>query len=111
MDIKEYSGWLQASISSENREKLETLARKTGLSVDIAEKYIEFEYQGRDTNRFVVRFLVKAAEFIGDAEGEIRCEIDSGSIDPEFEFYRFREGKLICQTGKIVRDIEIVVTL
>lgn len=64
------------------------MAAAAGLDLDIADGYIEFEYQGRDANRFVVSFLAQLAGVIGDADGEVRCDIETEGGDPIFEFYR-----------------------
>jgi hypothetical protein len=39
---------------------------------DVAERAIEIEYIGRDTSRFIVRTLVRLAQLIQNAEGEVR---------------------------------------
>lgn len=107
---RNYSGWLQVIVGPTEREQLESLARNVGLALDIADGYIEFEYQGRDSNRFVVRFLVGVAKIIGDADGEIRCDTEPEEGDPVFEFYRIKGRKLIRQRGEIMRGPPETVT-
>lgn len=101
---RNYRGWLHVTLSETQRAALETLAEHAGLNLDIAENYIEFEYQGRDTNRFVVAFLDAMAKIIHHADGEISCEISNDGADSLFEFYRFEEGSLIRQRGRIERE-------
>jgi hypothetical protein len=88
--------------------RVRAIASSSGLDVDVGSSHLEFEYQGRDTNRFVERFLARVAEVVRDAEGEIRCESEPDG-DPDFEFYRFEHGNLVRQRGPIVRGpVEIV---
>ena len=107
--IREYSGWLQTELGHESQEKIRMLATRYGLELDVGVHYIELEYQGRDTNRFVVEFLVDLAREVVDAEGEVRCETVYEGGDPSFEFFSIRGGKLARQRAVIVRDaVEII---
>ena len=108
-DLREYSGWLQTSVSPTARKQLSQLAKAAGIELDVADGYIELEYQGRDANRFVLAFLSKVAQIVGDAEGEIRCEIETEEGDPIFEFYRIEGGRLARQRGRIVRETQEIV--
>ena len=106
---REYSGWLQARVNQDQRERLSAVAREAGLILEVADGYIEFEYQGRDSNRFVVKFLAKVAAIVGDADGEVRCDVELVNSDPIFEFYSFKGGKLVRQIGRILRGaVELV---
>lgn len=75
---------------------------------------LEFDYEGRDANRKVVRFLARIAPLIGNAEGEVVCRYcDDEREDPgdeDFEFYSIRGGRLFRQRGRIVREPEEEVT-
>jgi hypothetical protein len=82
-------------------------ANSLGLSIEMDQEHIEFSFKGRDSNLFVIDFLKYLAQRVGTALGEVRCEITTDERDPLFEFFRFREGKLIAQKGRIVRDSEM----
>lgn len=100
-----YSGYLMVSdLVHETAEQVRATARAVGLELDVGDRSIEFEYQGRDSNRFVIKFLLQIAPIIGTASGEIRCEVSSDEGDPCFEFYRISGGRLIRQFGTIVRQ-------
>jgi hypothetical protein len=102
--LREYSGLLGVRLTAEQSAAVKNAADEAGLEVDIAETYLELEYSGPDSNRFVVRLLQRLAEIVGNAEGEIKCEITSdGDTDPTFEFYSFSGGKLHCQQAALVR--------
>lgn len=108
---RNYSGWLQISVDLAQREKLKFLAQNVGLELDVGNNYIEFEYQGRDSNQFVVKFLMAMAKIILDAQGEVRCEMEPEEGDPVFNFYSFKEGQLLLQHGEIKRGITELVTV
>ena len=74
-----------------------------GLTVDAVSKSIEFEYVGRDSNRFVIVFLLRLADLVQDARGEIQCYISGDADDHAFEFYRIQDGKLMRQIADVVR--------
>lgn len=100
-----YSGYLLVpDLVRETAEQVRATAKAVGLDPDVGDRSIEFEYQGRDSNRFVIRFLMQIAAIVGAASGEIRCEVSSDEGDPCFEFYRISGGSLIRQFGKIVRQ-------
>lgn len=106
-ELREYSGFLSLSeIPSSVRNEVQRAAGESGLEVDVGQAYIEFEYSGRDSNRFVVSFLSKLARIIQDADGEILCEQTFEGKDPLFEFYRIKGGCLFRQIGQLVRGAE-----
>jgi hypothetical protein len=71
---------------------------------------IEIEYIGRDSSRFIVRTLARLARLIGNADGEVRCQIDGDADELWFEFYRIRDGRLFRQDAEVVRQPEYEVT-
>ena len=85
------------------RQLFKTHGLEPGIT-DITESILEFESSGRDASRRVVSVFREAAEIIGEAEGELRCEVDDAQEDPHFEFFRILGGKLYRQTGVIVRS-------
>lgn len=102
-----YSGYLSVpSLTPQAAELVRSAAQAAGLEVDIGSGSIEFGYDGRDSNRFVVEFLRQVASAIGTASGEVRCEVAADGADPCFEFYRISNGRLLRQTGAIVRQPE-----
>lgn len=108
-ELREYSGMWLAEITDHARERIRDAATSAGLEVDIFHTGIELEYQGRDTNRFVVRLLQQVAAVLGDAEGEIECAVASDSADRHFEFYTVVKGVLVRQVARIVRGPAVVV--
>jgi hypothetical protein len=70
----------------------------------VADSYIEFDYQGRDSNRFVVAFLVDLARLVVEAEGEVCCQTQNDGSDPSFEFFTIRGGMLLRQPARLVRE-------
>ncbi len=110
--ICSYNGYLSVpSLTPERAEQLESAAQTAGLTIDVGSKSIEFAFEGRDTNLFVVAFLRHVAAIIGTASGEIRCEIAADQADPCFEFFRISNGRLFRQLGEIVRQPEEDVSL
>jgi hypothetical protein len=73
---------------------------------DITDDAIELDYQGRDSGRKVVRVLSKVARLVGNAAGEVQCQISGDVSNLSFEFYRIRDGRLYRQQGEIVRSQE-----
>lgn len=102
-ELREYSGMWLAAISDRAREQIRAGATSAGLDVDVLHTGIDFEYRGRDANRFVVRFLQQVAAVLGNAEGEIECAVGSDGADQHFEFYTVVEGLLVRQVGRILR--------
>ena len=102
-----YSGYLSVpTLTEQAAEHVRTEAVAAGLDIDIGSSSIEFAYDGRDSNGFVVEFLQQVASAVGTASGEIRCEVSSEDGDPSFEFYRISGGRLLRQFGTIVRRLE-----
>jgi hypothetical protein len=108
-EIFEYSCYLTFDpLSSEQLREIESLVKPLGISIDVGSQYLEFDYSGRDNNRKVVRLLHQLAGIIGDANGEVRCELAWEDSDPSFEFYSIKGGCLLLQKGYIVREEPVV---
>ena len=104
-EIREYSGYLCFPPLSD--EQISTLRKLVDKSVsfiaDIGPTFLELSYTGRDSSRFIVNFLKDAAAVVGNAKGEVLCEIDEdGALT--FEFYSICSGQLFWQHGHIVRS-------
>jgi hypothetical protein len=106
-----YSGTINTPALSHNAvQTIEKAADACGLSLDIGNNYIEFAFEGRDSNQFVVGFLRTLAHAVGTANGEFRCEVKVGKEDSLYEFFMIRNGRLIRQRGLIVREPEEDIT-
>lgn len=109
-NIREYSGYFTFSeLSAEKHESLVKIFDAEGLDVDLSRRSLEFESTGRDDDRLVLKVFKKVAEVLKVAEGELRCEIDDEQDDPYFEFFTIKEGKLLLQSGRIVRENKFIV--
>jgi hypothetical protein len=97
-------------LSPDTLEIIQKAADSRALTLDIGNNYIEFEFEGRDTNQFVVDFLRILAKAVGTASGEFRCEITADKQEPLYEFFKFRDSKLFRQRGLIVRESEEDIT-
>jgi hypothetical protein len=110
--IREYSGYLIFDELDHSRiAEMSSEIAAAGLDWEFDSTHLEVEYQGRDTNRFVVVLLGRLARLIGSASGEIRCQqtLDD-EMDPTFLFFRIKDSCLFEQEGKIERsDIRAVV--
>lgn len=78
----------------------------SGITSDVCASYVEVNYVGRDTNRFIITLLQKIAGFILEAKGEVRCTVQVEGEDDSFEFYTVSKGQLWVQYGHLVRDAE-----
>jgi hypothetical protein len=108
--MKEYSAYLTFNdLEATDVEKIKRLAEEYSVQADIGSNYLEFDYVGRDTSRNVVKFFYCLSKVVVDAAGEVACEIVNDDGDNEFEFYSIRNGLLICQVGKIIREAGQVV--
>ena len=106
-----YSGVIHTTaLSHDAIETIQKAADASGLSVEIGNNYIEFDFEGRDSNQFVVEFLRTLAHAVETASGEFRCEVQVEKEDPLFEFFSIREGRLIRQRAVIVREKEEDIT-
>lgn len=101
--LREYSGLLSfGSLADAVREDILSVGERYGLNLDLAESYLEFSFRGRNSNRFVERFLVELATLLVDADGEITCEQESDGVR-SFEFYSVAGGELFRQVGHLER--------
>jgi Fe-S oxidoreductase len=106
-----YSGAISTpALSPGAVETIQKAADASGLSIEIGNNYIEFEFEGRDSNQFVVDFLRTLAQAVGTASGEFRCEVKVDKEDPLYEFFSIRDSRLIRQRGLIVREPEEDIT-
>ena len=101
----EYSGYLSyAQLTAEQlAAATEALGNRSDL-FDVQPTWLEVEYAGRDHGRQLVAALRTLAAVIGDAKGEVVCEIDVEETTPLFEFYSIQGGKLLRQRGHVVRE-------
>ena len=102
--LRHYDGvFVVKRMSAEARQQVEALSQQKPF-FDLYTNMIEVQYTGRDSSRVVVRALRRLARIIGQAEGEVQCEI-SGDVDQHwFEFFTIQDGRLFCQRGDIVRQ-------
>ncbi len=101
---RSYSGFLVTRpLSGQEVEEIIRLGRDEGLELDVTTSSIDFEYIGRDTNRFIVKLLQRIARIVRGAEGEIRCQISGDSDNLSFEFFRISDGKVFRQLARLVR--------
>jgi hypothetical protein len=104
-ELYEYSGYLTfMPLPDDKFQKAQSLTDQSGLDMDVGETWLEFDYAGRDANRKVIALLRNLASLIGQAEGEIVCEIATEDGDPTFEFYTIKHRGLYVQQGHIVRE-------
>jgi len=104
-ELYEYSGYLTFTpLPDAKFQQARSLTAQASLDVDMGERWLEFEYSGRDANRQVLTLLRNLALLIGQAEGEIVCEIANEDGDPMFEFYTIKQCGLYVQKGHIVRE-------
>lgn len=103
-EIYEYSGYLTFTpLSDADLAQARSLMQQSGFAVDLGTTWAEVTYAGRDTGRKVLAFLSHLAGVLGQAEGEIVCEIGQEAGDPLFEFYTIKAQTLYVQQGAIVR--------
>lgn len=105
--IKTYDGYFTFKIlSREKADHLDDLFADKGIEVDLALQSLEFSWMGREREGEIVSLFKEFAATVGEAEGELRCEIDDENVDPHFEFYTIRTGHLLLQRGSLVRETE-----
>ena len=98
-----------SEISDQTLQQLATVLKES-QAFNVSPRMIEVEFTGRGTNRVVERTLLQLAPILGNAQGEVRCEV-SGDIDQLwFEFFTIRNGRLFRQRGEIVRAPQEEVT-
>jgi hypothetical protein len=106
-----YSGSITiTSLTPDILQTIQKAADDRALTLDIGNNYIELEFEGRDSNQFVVDFLRILAKAVGTASGEFRCEITADRQDPLYEFFTIRDSKLFRQRGLIIRESEEDIT-
>jgi hypothetical protein len=109
-DIRKYSGYfIFSEISNEQLDCIAKIFSDENFQVDLSRMSLEFESTGRDDDRLVLKLFKKVAHVLKNAEGELRCEVDDEHEDPHFEFLSIRQGALLLQRGRIVREKETLV--
>ena len=106
--LRSYDGYLvpERPLDERSLQLIRVLGERAGISFDLDVLSIEFQFIGRDTNRFVVRFLQDLAKIVENTRGEVCCTVSGNASDPKFEFFSIRGGCLIRQFGIIVRTPE-----
>ena len=89
-----YRGYLGLnSVSDDTARRLRDLTTEVPM-FDVYPNAIELEYKGRDSNRIVVKTLMRLASLVDNADGEVRCQVTGDADQLWFEFYRIRGGRL-----------------
>ena len=108
-EIRTYDGYFTFKIlSREKADHLDDLFAESGIEVDLALQSLEFSWMGRERDHVILKLFMAVAQTLGDAEGELRCEIDDDAVDPHFEFFTIKQGQLLMQRGKVVRESELI---
>ena len=105
-ELYDYDGllFLTGELADKSIADLHSFAATSEIRLfNIHANTIEITYSGRDTNRWVVLWLKRLAQMMGNASGQVTCTITTGDGDPLFEFFRIANGMLIRQRGHIVR--------
>ena len=105
--IRTYDGYFTfAILPPEKADHLDHLFNDKGVDVDLALQSLEFSWMGPERDSMIVQLFKEFAVTVGEAEGELRCEIDDENVDPRFEFFTVAGGQLLVQRGSLVRDNE-----
>lgn len=108
-EIRTYDGYFTFKIlSRESADRLDDLFAESGIEVDLALQSLEFSWMGRERDQAILKLFMEVAKTLGDAEGELRCEIDDDAVDPHFEFFTIKQGQLLLQRAKVVRESELI---
>lgn len=108
-EIRTYDGYFTFKIlSRESADQLDDLFAESGIEVDLALQSLEFSWMGIERENVILKLFMEVAKTIGDAEGELRCEIDDDAVDPHFEFFTIKQGQLLLQRGKLLRESELI---
>jgi len=108
-EIRTYDGYFNFKIlSRESADQLDDLFAESGIEVDLALQSLEFSWMGRERDHVILKLFMEVAKTLGEAEGELRCEIDDDAVDPHFEFFTIKGGQLLLQRAKVVRDGELI---
>ncbi len=108
-EIRTYDGYFTFKLlSREKADHLDDLFAESGIEVDLALQSLEFSWMGRERENSILKLFMEVAKAVGEAEGELRCEIDDDAVDPHFEFFTIKQGQLHLQRGKLVREGELI---
>jgi hypothetical protein len=114
IEITEYSAYLTLpGLSLEKVQQIKQAAKELlgGLLVSVGSNHLDFDYSGRDADRKVLKFLCRAAPFIGSAKGEVECRLTTDNDETHFEFYAILHGRLYRQEAKLVKMPPVEVCL
>lgn len=106
IESAEYSAFLTLpGLSPEAIRQIKQAAKEWlgELVVSVGSNHLDFDYSGRDADRKVLKFLCRAAPFIGSAKGEVECRLTTDNDETHFEFYVILHGRLYRQEAKLVR--------
>lgn len=110
--MREYSSYLTFNeLDSKSLEKIKAASVEFKLGIELGSNFLEFEYSGNDISRNVIKFFYNLARIVGNAKGELICEVINDSGDNEFEFYDIENGELIFQRGEIIRGNREIVKI
>lgn len=107
IEIAEYSASLMLpDLDAQKVHQLKQVAQEllAGLAVSIGPHHMEFDYNGRDAGRKIVRFLCRIAPLIGEAKGEVECRLTTDTDEICFEFYTIQHSRLYRQEAELVRQ-------
>ena len=108
-EIRTYDGYFTFKIlSREQADQLDDLFAESGIEVDLALQSLEFSWMGIERENVILKLFMEVAKTLGDAEGELRCEIDDDAVDPHFEFFTIKQSQLLLQRGSLVRESELI---
>ena len=108
-EIRTYDGYFTFKILfCEQADQLDELFAVCGLEVDLALQSLEFSWMGVERDHAILKLFMAVAKTLGDAEGELRCEIDDDAVDPHFEFFTIKQGQLLLQRAKVLRESELI---
>lgn len=104
--IKKYSGYFTfGPIPINEQNSIRKIIESQGLDLDVGGTHVEFLFEGRDLSDRIVRAFAEIAAILGDADGELRCEIeDDEEQDPRFVFYTIAGSRLWSESGRIIRS-------
>lgn len=101
---KDYDGFLIIKKPSKKKTKeLINFIEALNFPAKLSGNSIEIEWSSRDFTRSFVKKLLKLAEIIGDADGEVTCTLSTDKRDPIFEFYSIKNHQLTREIGSIKR--------
>lgn len=105
--IRTYDGSFSFKmLSREKADHLDSLFHEAGIEADLALQSLDFSWMGQERDESIIKLFRAVAAAVIDAEGELRCEIDDDNVDPRFEFFTIKQGRLWLRRGSLVREVE-----